>query len=143
MQLTTSTVCVKQVQVDGDPDAGKIVAFLIRRGSVRSDRKTFHYWMNMVVSNSTSTFANALFDRHGMLKQRLYGTFGNETNQGNILYIRNVSLKKKYHKRNLGCKALRRFLQMVCTDLDHPYWDEWWFAGTVPASVEQLLPRGC
>ena len=136
VQRMTATVCVDQVEVNGDSDAGKIVAFLIRRETLRSDSKTFHYYMNPVISDSATNFANALFDRHGMLKWRLYGIFGHETNQGNILYIRNVSLKKEHRKRSLGCKALRRFLQMVCTDLDRPDRDEWWFAGTMSGSLE-------
>lgn len=86
--------------------------------------------MNVLANtDGQCTFANALFDRRGMLKQRLYGTFGTETNQGNILYIRNIVLKREYRNQNLGCKALRLFLQMVSTDIENPEVDEWWLAG--------------
>ena len=116
-----------QIEIGSDRDAGKIVAFLIRRNQLRTKRKSFHYWLNVASSDSKYTFASGLFDRNGMLKQRLYGNFGPETNLGNILYIRNVTLKAQHSRRNLGCKVLRKFLE-IATKQPHTA-DGWWLAG--------------
>ena len=126
-----------QIEIDDDRDAGKIVAFLIRRNHLRTKRKSFQYWMNVASSDSKCTFASGLFDRTGMLKQRLYGNFGPETNLGNILYIRNVTLKEQHSRRNLGCKVLRKFLELA-TKQPHTA-DGWWLAGALPKSLPQLL----
>lgn len=120
---------MQQIQIGTDKDAGKIIAFLISRDTLRSSYESFHYWMNVVVSDSQCNFASSLFNRNGLLKQRLYGTFGSETDQDNILYIRSIVLKKEYRNQKLGCKALRKFLQIVCMDPERPFEDDWWLAG--------------
>ena len=144
ISVSISVSNVPQVHVDSDRDGGKIIAFLIRRDHLRCSRSSFHHWMNLVMSDSNkSTFANHLFDRCGMLKKRLYGTFGSETDQGDILYIRNVTMKKEYRRQNLGCKALRQFLQMVCTDPEKPHLDVWWLAGTCERACQPDLADVC
>lgn len=54
-----------QIEIDNDRDADEIVAFLIRRNHLRTTRKSFHYWMNVALSDSKSTSASGLFDRTG------------------------------------------------------------------------------
>lgn len=118
------------MEVDSDRDAGKIIAFLVSRELLNYDRRSFHFHMNPVIVGTQCNFAHHLLDKSGRLKQRLHDTFGAETDQGDIMYIRNVILKKEYSKQKLACKALRKFLQVVCQDPEKPYAYQWWMAGT-------------
>lgn len=141
-RLPPGAATLQQVQVDKDQDAGKIIAFHIKRDMLRCDLRSFHYHMNPVLAGSRCNFAHHLFDRCGMLKQRLHDTFGAETDQGSILYIRNITMKKEYSKQKLACKALKKFLQVVCTDEARAYLDQWWLAG-MSAAYAVLYSSSC
>lgn len=74
--------------------------------------------------------ANAIFDRHGQLKRHLYGNFGAETNQGELLYIRDVQMRPQFRKQGLASLAVKYLLRRLSQrqkDYEQP--TEWWLAG--------------
>ena len=73
--------------------------------------------------------ATSLFDQHGQLKQHLQGTFGRETNQGSLLYVRDVILKKPYQNQGIGCKAVKSLLQQLNASSNSSQLACWHFAG--------------
>ncbi len=81
-----------------------------------------------VVSTDIRNTMHMLLDRHGRLRRRMHGNFGPETDQGELLYINDVSLKPKYHARGIGCRAIQQLLQKL---LQAGGSNSWWFAGTV------------
>ena len=118
-----------QVQVGDTLNAGKIVAYQICRNHLRWHSKSFHYFLD-VPAQDNCNIANAVFDRHGFLKQHLHGNFGAETNQGELLYIRDIKMKPQYRKTGLACLALKYLLrQLSQRQQNYMAPTEWWFAG--------------
>ena len=73
--------------------------------------------------------ATTLFDRHGNLQQHLYGIFASESNEGQLLYIRDVVLVEAYQHQSIGCKAVRLLLQQLNLPSKSSERANWGFAG--------------
>ena len=126
-----------QISVGGEKNAGRILAYQVSRSSLRWNSKPFHHFLD-IPGHENCNIANAIFDRHGQLKQHLYGNFGAETNQGELLYIRDIQMKPQFRKQGLAALALKYLLRRLSQrqqDYEHP--TEWWLAG------QQQLHRSC
>ena len=118
-----------QISVGEEQNAGRILAYQVSRSSLRWNSKPFHHFLD-IPSHDNCNVANAVFDRHGQLKRHLYGTFGAETNQGELLYIRDVQMKPQFRKQGLASLALKYLLrQLSQRQKDYAQPTEWWFAG--------------
>ncbi|KAL0030430.1 hypothetical protein WJX79_004560 [Trebouxia sp. C0005] len=106
-------VVVATVAVGSDKTAGKIEAYLVNRPGLLQDCKAyFHYFMDKP-TQVLCDLALTIFDRHGQLKPHLYGTFGPETNDGRLLYIRKVTLKQQYRCQGVGRSAVGQLLRQL------------------------------
>lgn len=83
---------VLQITIGNDTDAGRILGYQISRKDLRRNSKPFHYYLD-IPSEGACNVANAVFDRLGRLKKHLYGNFKAETDQGDLLYIRDIKIK--------------------------------------------------
>ena len=63
-----------------------------------------------------------LFDKYGRLKQHLHGTFADETDDGRLLYIPEITLRKAYHHQGVGCKAVQMLLEQMNDVLSFQTW---------------------
>ena len=123
----TAPLVFLQVQVDSDPQAGKLEAYRIDRSALHGCKAYFHYFMDNL-NKALHDVALHLFDRHGHLKTHLYGTFGPETNEGGLIFIRTLPLEPKYQGGNIASQALQELLSQLngedCTEAS------WNLAGT-------------
>lgn len=113
-----------------DLKAGRIVAHSIRRHSLSSSRESFHRHLDNF-SEDANEMGLALFDRYGRLRQHLYGTYSEETDEGRLLYIEEVTLRHTYHHQGIGCKAVKILLQQLNGVLAFDTWCT--FAGKLTA----------
>ena len=126
-----------QISVGEERNVGRILAYQVSRSSLRWSSKPFHHFLD-IPSHENCNVANALFDRHGQLKRHLYGNFGAETNQGELLYIRDIQMKPQFRKQGLATLALKYLLRRLSQrqeEYEQP--TEWWLAG------QQQLPCPC
>ncbi|DBB07510.1 hypothetical protein WJX82_009247 [Trebouxia sp. C0006] len=128
---------IVKIQVGSELDAGRIVAYQIRRSHLRWNSKPFQYFLD-VPGQESCNIGNALFDRHGRLKPHLYGNFGAETDQGEVLYIRDIRMKPKFRQKGLACLALKYLMRKLsqCQE-DHSHPSQWWFAVMHKESCEE------
>lgn len=114
--LTTNSIptClgILQIVVGADQQAGRLEAYRIDRALLHGCKAYFHYFMNKP-NKPLCDVALHLFDRHGHLKPHLYGTFGPETNDGGLIFIRTLALKRQYHDRDIGCQAIKQLLKQL------------------------------
>lgn len=122
------TVPSTQIKVAADSDAGQILAYIIDRQRLKKSPDYFLSYMDMP-SQDICDLAKELFDRHGNLKRHHQGTFAGETNQGSLLYIRDVKLEEQYQQQDLGCKALAKLLMRLNQSPDKAQQGRWHFAG--------------
>lgn len=108
-----------------DQQAGRLEAYRIDRAGLHGCKAYFHYFMNKP-NKALRDVSLQLFDRHGHLKQHLYGTFGPETNPGGLVFIRTLALKPEYHGRDIESQAIKELLMQ----LNHPDGATWNLAGT-------------
>jgi hypothetical protein len=122
-----------QIAVGSDKAAGKIEAYLVNRPGLLQDCKAYFHYFMYKPTQVLCDLALRVFDRHGHLKPHLYGTFGPETNDGGLLYIRQVTLKQQYRCKGVGRSAVGQLLRQ----LNSKYQDgaSWGLAG-----IHKLLP---
>lgn len=124
------------MSVGEEKNAGRILAYQVSRSSLRWNSKPFHHFL-AIPGHENCNVANAIFDRHGQLKRHLYGNFAAETNQGELLYIRDIQMKPRFKKQGLASLALKYLLRRLSQrQKDYGQPTEWWFAG-----LQQQLRR--
>jgi len=106
-------VVLLQVAVGSDRAAGKIEAYLVNRPGLLQDCKAYFHYFMYKPTQVLCDLALGVFDRHGHLKPHLYGTFGPETNDGGLLYIRTVTLKQQYRCKGIGRSAVGQLLRQL------------------------------
>ena len=102
---------ILQIVVGADQQAGSLEAYRIDRAGLHDCKAYFHYFMNKP-NKALRDVALHLFDRHGHLKQHLYGTFGSETDPGGLIFIRTRALKR-YHGEDIACQAIKQLLKQL------------------------------
>ena len=98
-----------QIVAGADQQAGKLEAYRIDRDGLHGCKAYFPFFMNNA-NKALRDVALYLFDRHGHLKQHLYGTFGPETNPGGLIFIRTLAIKRQYQGKGIGCQAIKQLL---------------------------------
>ena len=128
----STCLAILQIGVGADQQAGKLEAYRIDRAGLHGCKAYFHYFMNKP-NKAMRDVALHLFDRHGHLKQHLYGTFGPETNPGGLIFMRTLALKRQYQGRGIVCQAIKQLLKQ----LNHPgIQASWNLAGiSVPCAI--------
>ncbi|KAL0048065.1 hypothetical protein WJX82_006903 [Trebouxia sp. C0006] len=106
-------VVVATIAVGSDKAAGKIEAYLVNRPGLLQDCKAYFHYFTYKPTQVLCDLALRVFDRHGHLKPHLYGTFGPETNDGGLLYIRQVTLKQQYRCKGVGRSAVGQLLRQL------------------------------
>ncbi|DBA84876.1 hypothetical protein WJX77_010566 [Trebouxia sp. C0004] len=101
------------IAVASDKAAGKIEAYLVNRPGLLQDCKAYFHYFMYKPTQVLCDLALRVFDRHGHLKPHLYGTFGPETNDGGLLYIRQITLKQKYRGKGIGRSAVGQLLRQL------------------------------
>lgn len=107
-----------------DQQAGQLEAYRIDRAGLHGCKAYFHYFMNNP-NKALRDVALHLFDRHGHLKQHLYGTFGPETNPGGLVFITVLALEHRYQGGGIESQAIKQLLMQ----LNHPDGATWNLAG--------------
>lgn len=127
-------MCSTQIIMGGDRNAGRIVAVSVHRHSqsLRSSKESFHWHLNEFSDDAYDMGIN-LFDRHGRLRPHLHGTFAEETDEGRLLYIQEVTVKDTYHHQGIGCKAVKILLQQLNDVIAFETWCT--FAGKPSATI--------
>ena len=128
-----------QIIMGRDRKAGKIVALSINRHSLTPSKERFHWHLNEF-SEDACEMALSLFDRYGRLRPHLHGTFAEETDEGRLLYIQEVTVKDTYHHQGIGCKAIKILLQQLNDVLAFETWCT--FAGKPFATFAKLPHAG-
>ena len=96
-----------------DHTAGRIIAHSINRVSLQTSGESFHCHLAVLPYEDAYQIGVELFDRYGRLRPHLHGTFSDDTDEGRLLLIEEVTLKASYHHKGIACKAVKMLLQQL------------------------------
>lgn len=112
---------LKTFEVEEATREGLPIAYIVAHRIGREKIRAIFYFKMVKVSQAASELAYDLFDRWGCVKneflnhpiKRGTGVWGNELNEGQILFFESINVDKNLRRRGIGTKFAQDFLAKV------------------------------